>query len=188
MSTLDDFLNFVLQFPYWSQVVTGLISLFAAWVMALRTSKNETLKQCRDKRLAVYDEAIAFLDELRVHPGIALEDDFYITSLKLGNHLRAYGSKKVVNTFRDAMRVLRALKRDCDSAIEDLNRRYMPIEFVYDDDGKLDYEKVAPQIDMSEFEELLEKEKASKTMSARQILDLLSPILKAINKSISNRW
>ena len=64
----------------------------------------------------------------------------------------------------------------------------MPIEFVYDDDGKLDYEKVAPQIDMSEFEELLEKEKASKTMSARQILDLLSPILKAINKSISNRW
>ena len=172
----------------WPQIITGLISLILAWFTALKTSKNEALRQCRDKRLAVYDEALALLDEFRVHPEVALDDDFYLDSLKLSNHLRAYGSKKVVNAFRDAMQVLRVSKREYDSAIADLHSRYMPTKPIYDDEGKLDHEEEMLLIDMEEFENLLEKEKTKRTMTGKQTISLLEPVFKAISKSISSRW
>ena len=172
----------------WPQIVAGLISLILAWFTALKTSKNEALKQCRDKRLAAYDEAIEFLDEFRVHPEIAFEDDFYLDSLKLSNHLRAYGSTKVVNAFRDVMQTLHVSKKEYDFAITDLRSRYMPIKPVYDGEGRLDHEEEVLLIDMEEFEIILEKEKTRRTMTGKQTIALLEPVFKAISKSISSRW
>lgn len=134
--------------------------------------------------MEVYDETLTFLDELRMNPEIALTDDFYTESLKISNHLRAYGSKEVVKALRDAIMTLRKEKKECDSAIAKLEEKYMPFVSRRDDEGNLIGEEQELCIDTDIFDKYLETEEQKRTLSSKKMLELLNPVFEAINKSI----
>ena len=186
MADFNELIGFVGSFPFWPEVVTGLISIVVAWATAFFTSKNTVLKQYREKRLAAYDEAIAFLDEFRTRPEYALTDDFFSTALRLSNHLRVYGSNEVVSEFYSAMQPLRRRKKEHDAEIDSFTRENWASRAFYDEEGMpFDYVDEC-RINEEVFYSTLENMKKEKVMSDREVLDLIEPILSSIHKSISS--
>ena len=183
MEVFTSLKDVTVSFPFWSQVITAALAWIGAWLMASFTSKNEALKQLREKRVQAYDEALEFLDEFRITPEIMFEDSFYIKSLRLSNHLRAYGSNNVVKKLSVMVETLHREKVQYQIAVKKLETKYVHVEVYDDEEGRQEREHYS--ISREELDNLIEREKEQRTPSGKQVLDLIRPVLAAIQHSVS---
>lgn len=162
--------------------ITFVGSILVAWFTAWRTSRSEVLKTYRQKRIAIYDDLLAFLDSFRRNPDLALDEEFYSQSLVLSNHLRVYGSKAVVSAIKA---MTESLYSDYYSYQGALNQLYVEhtrrIPYQSDPEQAPDY---VEQIDDPETLDQLEDElrnRYRKTQS--EAFDLINPVLQSIQES-----
>ena len=175
--------EFLSQFPYWSELITAVVSFVVAWFTAWHTSRNEILKDFRVKRIETYDEVIDFIDGLMVTPANIFAPEHPQSAAKVALHVKAYGSREVDSTLK---KFLDELEDRRNSFLQDealLTSKYMPEEEVFDEDGSPLGFQVHPFMEVPEFEQRIEDKKSEHTPSARELDELVAPVLCAIRKS-----
>lgn len=157
-------------------------SFLIAWFTAWCTSRREVLKTYRQKRAAVYDDLLAFLDSYRGNPDLALEEDFYSRSLILSNHLRVYGSKAVLSSMQVMTESLRGDYVSYRAALDELRGEHTRvIPYQPDPDQAPDY---VEQIDNPVvLEQLEDKLRHQYRKSKSEAFDLINPVLHSIQES-----
>lgn len=164
-------------------ILTAVGSFLIAWFTAWRTSRSEVLKTYRQKRIEAYDEIASFIDDLRTNPRLLFDQEFPTRRIRLENHLRTYGSRKVKETLGQLLEELGSRRIAHASEEADLKRKYMPEESCYDGDELLGY-ATHPIIDPCEYDSMLEELERRWIIGDRELLSLAEPVFDAMRESM----
>lgn len=171
-----------------SLLVSVVTAMVTAFVTNWRAYRKEVNLLRRKERKEVLDECLEFLDEFRVSPEIALEKEFYIRALHLGNHLRVYTDglsihdKSVYEEMRTFVLGCRKQYVQYVKNLDCLEQEQFSSETQYDDCSGTHFEVTHTKWQMEEYEQKRAEIKAANTPSAKEAKLVSDPVFEAIYK------
>lgn len=174
-----DIIAFLVQFPFLPEI----FSILCAWFVAWRTSRNEVLKGFRGKRIETYDEVIIFFNLLILNPENLFKPEFSLSATLIKLHIKAYGSNDAARAFDSVIEELDRIRQEWFDLKNNLTAKYMPDEPIYDDEEVFLGMQTRAQIEISDFDNLIETEMQKYIPSNEEMEVLIKPVITEIRKS-----